>query len=43
MLRKQGEALMSAGQMMHKQADIIDAYVNVDSIAGEIHDYMILL
>ena len=41
MLRKQGEALMSAGQMMHKQADIIDAYV--DSIAGEIHDYMILL
>ena len=41
MLRKQGEALMSAGQMMNKQADIIDVYV--DSIAGEIHNYMLSL
>ena len=32
---------MSAGQMMNKQADLIDTYV--DSIKGEIHDYMILL
>ena len=41
MLRKQGEALMSAGQMMNKQADIIDVYV--DSIEGETHDYMLSL
>ena len=41
MLRKQGEALMSAGQMMNKQADLIDVYV--DSIEGELHDYMLSL
>ena len=40
MLRKQGEALMIAGQMINQQADLIDVYA--DSLKGETNSTMIL-